>query len=264
MPFLRLDEHDATIRWHDIGTDRPVAVLAGLSLPVIESFLHAATHPAFRDRRFVMIDMLGSGHSDHPVDFDYSIAGHAATVARVLDHLGLREIDFLGHSMGGTVAIQLARDRPDLVARLAVSEANLVPGGGIASTAIAAQGRAAFLDNGYRALLADLRAEVRGGAVGLDRVVSGWSRADPAGIFGNAKALVDLSPDFEPAFLAMKLPRAFIYGARSLEGPSRGDLPDPARLARHGVVPLVVPDAGHGMMEDNPDGFVDAVRQALA
>jgi pimeloyl-ACP methyl ester carboxylesterase len=60
--------------------------------------------------------------------------------------------------------------------------------------------------------------------------------------------------------------RTFIYGERSL--PKRpedatADAPDPRELQAHGVAVGVVPNAGHGLMLDNLDGFVDVLRQAI-
>lgn len=47
---------------------------------------------------------------------DYSVRAHAATVAALLDHLRLPRVHLIVHSMGGGVALELYRQRPELVA----------------------------------------------------------------------------------------------------------------------------------------------------
>jgi hypothetical protein len=55
-------------------------------------------------------------------------------------------------------------------------------------------------------------------------------------------------------FLDMPIPRSFIYGELSLPDPDMGGL----QAGSVGI--FIVPKAGHGMMDDNPEGFADALR----
>ena len=70
-------------------------------------------------RRVVSVDFLGHGDSDKP-EREYRIPGFAAEVARLLEHLKLSGVVVVGHSMGGSVALELAAGWPELV-RSAVS-----------------------------------------------------------------------------------------------------------------------------------------------
>lgn len=72
------------------------------------------------DRTFVCPDL--PGHGDSP-DWDGTADIHdvsTAAAAKVLEDLG--PVDLVGHSFGGTVALRLALDRPDLVRRLTLIE----------------------------------------------------------------------------------------------------------------------------------------------
>jgi len=80
-----------------------------------------APHPALAGRRSLIVDLPGHGHSDRPNDFGYRLDDHARAVAVVLDAEGLRDIELVGWSMGGSIAIVLAAGRPELVARLVVA-----------------------------------------------------------------------------------------------------------------------------------------------
>lgn len=116
MKSLYLDEFNAVIRYHEIASDGPTIVyLAAVAFPSLPTFLPVATHASMRHHRGIFVDYFGVGHSEHPPDFDHSLQNHAKTVASVLDNEGVNDCVVVGHSMGGTVAIYLAMQRPDLV-----------------------------------------------------------------------------------------------------------------------------------------------------
>jgi pimeloyl-ACP methyl ester carboxylesterase len=257
MGELRFAEFGATLRWHEQGSGRPMVVLPALSVPVMSVFAEMIREPELADRRLILIDYLGSGASDHPVGFDYGLAAHARSVAGVLEGLGLEAVDVLGHSMGGSVAIQLAMDHPRLVGRLGIGEGNLAPGGGATSSRIMRFERDAFVEGGCAALEARLR------EVGSAWLADGWESADPAGVWGNAAALVGLDPGFGDAFLSMDLPRTFIFGEASLAEGLAPDVPSPAVLENAGVRVAVIPGAGHAMFLDNPGACAREVAEAF-
>lgn len=61
---------------------------------------------------------MGSTHTLDPM----SIARHVADSRALLDHLGVERAHVVGHSYGGSVALQLALDFPDIVHSLALLE----------------------------------------------------------------------------------------------------------------------------------------------
>jgi pimeloyl-ACP methyl ester carboxylesterase len=134
-----LQELQAFLRYEDLSGDSPAIVyLPGLLIASHATFASVVhKHPALMNRHSVFVDPLGSGISDAPDNFDYSLEGHASIVARLLDELQLKGCNVIGYSMGGSVAITLAATRPDLVSRLVIMEANLDPGGGSVSKGIA-------------------------------------------------------------------------------------------------------------------------------
>ena len=69
------------------------------------------------ERLVIAPDLPGFGHSERRVA-DYSIAAHAEYALELLDHLAIREVDLVGFSMGGGVALELAARRPDRVRSL--------------------------------------------------------------------------------------------------------------------------------------------------
>ena len=68
-----------------------------------------------------------------------SLADHVTTVAATLDEVGVRGAVVVGHSWGGMVALRLAHRRPDLVARLVLSNTPLLRVRGLARAGFRAQ-----------------------------------------------------------------------------------------------------------------------------
>jgi 3-oxoadipate enol-lactonase len=82
----------------------------------------APVTPAFAaDYRVHAVDQRGHGGSDWPGEYSFQLMRDDAI--GLLDHLGLRDVVLVGHSMGAVVAYQLTIARPDLVAKLVIEDA---------------------------------------------------------------------------------------------------------------------------------------------
>lgn len=267
MKSLYLSRWNTFIRYYAFaGSGEPLVYLAALSFPSILSFLPVVTHPGMIGPYSTLVDNLEAGLSDHPTGFSYSMEDHAETVAEILDAEQLSGCTVVGHSMGGTVAIMLALQRPDLVANLIVGEGNLTPGGGLATRHIASFSRDEYVNEIYPEELGQWR---KGAVAGDPRSafrLSAWGTADPSGLHANSVSLVNLDDALKDRYLSLPMRRTFIYGEHSQpERPEdvKADAPDPGELQAHGVNVSVIPNAGHGLMLDNLDGFVEVVRQAI-
>jgi len=63
-------------------------------------------------------DLPGFGHSPPPDDGDYRIGALARTVARLIERDRRGPVHLFGNSLGGSVSVRLAAQRPDLVKTL--------------------------------------------------------------------------------------------------------------------------------------------------
>ncbi|MDZ5648686.1 alpha/beta hydrolase [Nitrospirillum sp. BR 11828] len=67
--------------------------------------------------RVIATDQIGFGKSSKP-DLPYSFDFFAANTAALLDSLGIRQMDLVGHSIGGMLAARFTRTYPERVRRL--------------------------------------------------------------------------------------------------------------------------------------------------
>lgn len=74
--------------------------------PVLEAFAQS--------REVIAVELQGHGRTG-PLDRPMSFEAMAADVAEVIKSLGLGKVDVVGYSMGGTTALRLALDHPELV-----------------------------------------------------------------------------------------------------------------------------------------------------
>jgi pimeloyl-ACP methyl ester carboxylesterase len=68
--------------------------------------------------RVIAVDMLGYGYSAKPRNGEYTIAGQAKLLTRLLDALGISRAVFVGSSYGGGVAATCALDHANRVEKL--------------------------------------------------------------------------------------------------------------------------------------------------
>lgn len=240
------------VRWVELPGVEPARVFVhglGATSPVY--FAETTAHPLLTGRRSLLIDMLGFGISDRPTHFDYTLESHADALATALEFAGISSAEVVAHSMGGSVAVVLATRHPHLVSRLVLVDANLdpvAPGTGNASGDIAAYTEQDFLTGGWK--------EVR-----EEAGAHWWATMRLAGLEALHRSATHLargtSPIMRELFLDLKIPRTFLFPER--DGPLRGA----AELAAAGVPLVPVPDCGHNIMLDNPDGFARAVAAAL-
>ena len=68
--------------------------------------------------RVILVDLRNHGRSDWSEEFSYEIM--ADDVLELCDDLGLEDLILVGHSMGGKVAMQVARKREELLEKLVI------------------------------------------------------------------------------------------------------------------------------------------------
>ncbi|RZD78437.1 alpha/beta fold hydrolase [Streptomyces albidoflavus] len=247
------------MRWVEIpggderGEQPPRVYVHGLGASAPAYFAAAACHPLLTGPRSLLVDLLGFGLSDRPTAFDYRLESHADALATALRAAGVTAAEVVAHSMGGSVAIHLAARHPELVSRLVLVDANLDPGTLPASPAAGSRGIATFTEEEF---LAGGWREVRDAAG-----PTWWATMRLAGLEALHRSSVhlvrDSTPPLRTLLAALPIPRTFLHPAP--DGPPA----DTPALRAAGVTVTAVPDCGHNVMLDNPQGFATAVAEAL-
>ncbi|MEV0610889.1 alpha/beta hydrolase [Polymorphospora rubra] len=258
MQSLHLADAGGALRYHDLPGSGPAGVyIPGLACAATADFPETAAHPAIRDRRWILVDPFGVGFSDRPADFPYTIEAHAATVAALLDHLGLAGCAVVGSSMGGAVAITLATARPDLVGHLLLAEPALDRGRGMLSPYLADLDEAEFVGRGHRELVEMLEKAAADGHTGAGNFAAAVRAAAPYAMHRSGRSLRQpRDPSFRDQLYRLPMGRAVVVGARTGV--------DLSTFAAHGIPTYEVPAAGHSMMDENPAGFATALAAGLA
>jgi pimeloyl-ACP methyl ester carboxylesterase len=114
------------IHYRVLGQGEPLVLLHGFT-DSSESWIELGYAGPLQaaGRRLVLIDLRGHGASGRPHDpAAHADMERALDVVHVLDALGIAQADMLGYSMGGWIALCVARYFPERLGRLAVGGAH--------------------------------------------------------------------------------------------------------------------------------------------
>ncbi|HEC22320.1 MAG TPA: alpha/beta fold hydrolase [Chloroflexi bacterium] len=124
MPTFAVNGHNL---YYEIRGDErhPPLVLLHHGLGAVSEWEPLIQH--FSPRyRVIACDRWGYGRSDPRPDFDYGyLLADTQEAIALLDHLGIKRACVIGHSDGGTIALLLASQRPDLVRAMVVEAAHI-------------------------------------------------------------------------------------------------------------------------------------------
>lgn len=119
--FKGVRSHEARVDGNRIhflagGTGRPILLLHGLAGRSLD-WASVIPDLVVSGYKVFAPDLLGYGASSKP-DVDYSIELEAKTMERFLDSQKLVQVDVVGWSMGGWIALKLAAEHPEKVRTL--------------------------------------------------------------------------------------------------------------------------------------------------
>ncbi|MYM59045.1 alpha/beta fold hydrolase [Vibrio sp. OCN044] len=245
--------NDVILRYQDLpGHEIPIIFIHGLGCTSSFDYPQVASMACLSNHRCILIDLVGSGYSDKPKSFDYTIENHANYLEALLDFLHVDEFVIFGHSMGGAVSITLANLVSSRVKSLILSEANLDSGGGFFSKKIANYSEKDFIESGYKDLINESIFS------GNTEWAAGLSNSSPIAIYRNAASLIKGHiPSWREIYYSLEMPKTYIYGSNTLPDP------DYDELIGKNINVVVVPDAGHSMAWENPEGLALMIKRSI-
>ena len=225
-----------------------------------------------RDHTVIVPDFRGAGESSKP-DSGYTTGDLAEDIHQVVHGLGYPKVDLAGHDWGGSVAYAYAAAHREEVGRMANLEAGAPAGFGQEAAQQANPQTFWFV---WLARQADAEAIVAGrereyltplyrdfshvqGAVG-DRELTGYvcSFSQPGAMHAGFMLYRDEATDAEQnkrsAQVKLTMPVLAVGGQYSL-----GDFSAAEQQVATNVRPVVIADAGHFVLSDNPAGVIRAL-----
>ena len=227
-----------------------------------------------KDHRVVVPDLRGMGLSSKPAD-GYGKKNQASDIRAVLERLGIDKADVVGHDIGTMVAYAYAARYPDKTTKLVVMDAP-VPGvppweqivrlpllwhfdfGGADAERLVKGRERIYLDRFWNDFAGD------------PRKVDERTRAHYAKLYAQPGAMrasfaqfrsirQDSEDNAESVKTKLTMPVLAIGGEKSFGANQAGVM----RNAATNVTELVVPGAGHWLMEEAPQVTVEAVQSFL-
>ena len=271
LELRELSIHGHRVAYREAGSGPAVVLIHGITS---DSLTWRRVLP-YLARRFTVIapDLAGHGGSAKPRG-DYSLGAHASGVRDLLLTLGHDRATFVGHSLGGGVAMQLSYQFPERCERLVLVDsgglgrelspllrAATLPGSEFVLPLLAASrlldvGRLAGSVIGRLGLRAgtDIEEMARGHATLGDREARAAFVHTLRSVVEPGGQRVDAS---NRLYLAEHLPLLLIWGERDTLIPSSHG------LAAHEQVPgsrlEVFADSGHFPQLDEPERFLDVL-----
>jgi pimeloyl-ACP methyl ester carboxylesterase len=263
------ERRGARIRWFDGGEGPPLLLVHGYG-GAAWNFSELA--PLLPGRRLLIPDLPGHGGST-PLPAAPTLAGFADMLGGLCDAEGLSEVDVVGHSMGGVVALRLAERRPQLVRSLVLAASAGITSSTrlseifIALVGVIRPGRIAARRVERIAESPRLRRLVFGGfevsnpAALTERAVHGFLRPAELHMDALAAGLALVRDDPREGLGGVRCPVLVLWGARDRQVP----VADGFEYARRLRAPIrVIADCGHLLIGERPDVCARAIGEFLA
>ena len=110
---------DILTNYHDVGAGEPILLLHG-SGPGVSAWANwRLTIQSLQDHyRLIAPDLAGFGYSQFPENMQFSRENWLKQIVDFLDALGLKKVNVIGNSFGGSMALALAIHHPERVNKL--------------------------------------------------------------------------------------------------------------------------------------------------
>lgn len=206
------------------------------------------------------VDLPGHGRSGGPALA--SVAALAAWLLAVLDAAGVDQAMLVGHSMGALIALEAAHQAPTRVRALALLGTTypMMVSPALLATARDDEPRAIDMVAiwSHSTLPARRASSVPGTATvnGARRLMQRMSAINPEQLFHTDFSACNAYANGDVAAAGVTCPTLFIFGTQDMMTPPRSSKRLTAAIAHAQVVHV---DAGHSLMQEQPDAVLDAL-----
>lgn len=122
-----IDVDGVRLHYVDRGEGEVLVLLHGNGSMIQDFASSGLIGIASKERRVIVFDRPGYGHSARPRNVIWTAAAQADLLQKALKKLGVEQAVVLGHSWGCSVAVALAQKYPDMVAGLVLASGYYYP-----------------------------------------------------------------------------------------------------------------------------------------
>lgn len=254
-PIIHVSTSFGSVAYGEFGAGPSILLLH--AFPLAGQMWSAQVAALGEEFRVVVPDLFGFGATPLPASGVWTINDAAAAVEEMIDGLKLAPVVVVGLSMGGYVALALARRCPGKLRGLVLADtraeadsAEAKAGRAKAIAAVEAGGTIAQVESMLPKVLGRTTHELRPGVVAAVRALG--SSQSSVGVVAGLKALRD-RPDRLAELSTMKMPTLVIVGDEDeLTPPAAAEV-----LAKNmpNATIVTLPHAGHLSNLEAPDEF---------
>jgi len=218
-------------------------------------------------RRAIAVDLPGSGFSDRPWPYDYTVGGQALHLWRYLDAIGVNRVVLVGNSLGGAVALIAAAARPERVADLVLVDApsprlHIPWQFRVMRAPVAGEIELELLFRSTMELALRQRVYARADRVTRATVSDWWDPIPVPGTRRAALAAIRSNPGgYQDVPSRIVAPTLVLWGKEDRMLPPSEGIEFAAEIP--GARFVALPDTGHVPQEETPEEFSRAVAEFL-
>ncbi|OAA84822.1 alpha/beta fold hydrolase [Clostridium ljungdahlii] len=241
------------MRYHDFpGEDTPILFIHGLGCAGSFDYPEVAAQVDLINHRRILVDLLGSGFSDKPDNYLYTVKEHAGYLYNFVKSLNLHKFIIFGHSLGGPIAIELADKCKDSIEAIILSESNLDK----SSEDSSSYEFGSFIEDDFVNSIFD--EVINENTIHNSMWAAALSVCSSTAISRISKSAVEGgNPSWREMLYSLKCKKTFIFGEKSLPDD------DQVELKKHNINIEIVKAAGHSMAWENPKGLAKAIKKGI-
>jgi len=240
-------QEPALVFLHGLGTDG-------------RCFHGALDTPELRGRALLIPDLPGFGDSRLPEDFPCTMDAYAECVINLCRKYKLKDIAICAHSMGGAVGIIMAEKWPGRVTHFANAVGNLIPEDCFFSRPYIEMGWEAFESHGFQQFKDRFKSQTPHPNRPPSTYYQSLQKTSARAMHMSGSDLVRLSDEGNllERFLALPCKKLYLADEDNAIHPRLNTV-----LEKNSVPITIIPNSGHGLMEDNPVDFYTALADLL-
>ena len=254
--MLKIKTNGTLIAFERRGTGAPMVLLHGY--PLDHTIWEPLVPMLEKDFDLILPDLRGFGDSQ-AMGTNLVMADYAADVAGLLDQLNIQKAAVAGHSMGGYVALAIARAYPSRVLGLGLVSSQV-----LADTPENKAGRYqqanAIMANGVKDVAESMSAKLSNRPDLQAWLKDLILKQSPAGLAGALRAMAE-RPDSTSLLAGFDYPIVLVHGLVDALIPV--ERARSVKTAVPGAHLTEIPDTGHMAMMEAPQKTADALKALL-